>query len=116
MSSSSDTELETSSDSESEISSNSIPESEMICHKSSLFPASFNRFGKFREESKGIDVVIKSGSLQFEAHKLVLASAIPYFDAQLMSSWKNGAEISLDIPGVDPEIIISGFIFISSHK
>ncbi|CAG5113904.1 Oidioi.mRNA.OKI2018_I69.chr2.g7994.t1.cds [Oikopleura dioica] len=114
MSSSSDTELETSSytdsetspDTESEISSNSIPESEMICHES-LFPASFNRFCKFREESKGIDVVIKSGSLRFEAHKLVLASAIPYFEAHLMTSWKNGAEISLDIPGVDPEIIIS---------
>ena len=81
---------------------------EVYCHKSSLFSSSFNRFAKFREESKAIDVVIKSGPLVFEAHQLVLASAIPYFETQLMSSWKKGDEILLEIPGVDPAIITSG--------
>ena len=99
MSSSSDPEIESDPDSGSEV----------ICHESSLFPASFGHFAKLRKQSKKIDIVIKSGPLRFEAHQILLISAIPYFETQLLSSFENGAEISIEIPGVeDPEIVISG--------
>jgi len=81
---------------------------EVICHKSSLFPTCFNRLAKFREESKAIDVVIKSGPLRIGAHKVVICSAIPYFQGLFMSPVAPGeTEVSIEIPGVDPAIIIS---------
>jgi len=81
---------------------------EIICHKSSLFPTCFNRLAKFREESKAIDVVIKSGPLRIGAHKVVICSAIPYFQGLFMSPVApDETEVSIEIPGVDPAIIIS---------
>ena len=81
---------------------------EVICHKSSLFPTCFNRLAKFREESKAIDVVIKSGPLRIGAHKVVICSAIPYFQGLFMSPVApDETEVSIEIPGVDPAIIIS---------
>ena len=81
--------------------------SEKVTHRSSLFVTCFDRLSQFRRQSSAIDVVVKTGPLRIGAHKIVLAAAIPFFQGLFLSPVApTSGEIDLDVPGVDPNVII----------
>ena len=85
-----------------------IGTTEKVSHRSSLFVTCYDRLSAFRRQGQAIDIVIKTGPLRIGAHKIVLAASIPFFQGLFLSPVApTGNEIDLDIPAVDPNIIIS---------
>ncbi|XP_073532630.1 kelch-like protein 10 [Phyllobates terribilis] len=70
-----------------------------------MTPGAYTIFNELRMEGKLCDVIIKVGSVEFNAHKNILCGCSPYFRAMFTNRWKNSEEKVYDISGVAPEIM-----------
>ncbi|XP_057318662.1 speckle-type POZ protein B-like [Microplitis mediator] len=62
------------------------------------------------------DIVIVVGNKKFRAHKLILGTRSPVFDAMLSHDMKEKKENKIEIPDVDPEIFKKLLEFIYTDK
>ncbi|KAK9752514.1 BTB/POZ domain [Popillia japonica] len=58
-----------------------ISNESLVFQQNDLFPSAFPMMEEIRRQGKLCDVVLKIDDQAFSAHKIVLASTIPYFHA-----------------------------------
>ncbi|XP_050308628.1 kelch-like protein 18 [Anthonomus grandis grandis] len=73
----------------------------MIFQQNDLFPSAFPLMADIRRQGKLCDVILKVEGQQFSAHKLVLASTIPYFHAMFMNDMVEARNKEIEIKCID---------------
>ncbi|XP_030764134.1 kelch-like protein 18 [Sitophilus oryzae] len=73
----------------------------LIFQQNDLFPSAFPLMADIRRQGKLCDVVLKVEGQHFSAHKIVLASTIPYFHAMFMNDMVESRNKEIEIKCID---------------
>lgn len=73
----------------------------IIFQQQELFPAAFPIMEEIRRQGKLCDLVLKVDDQSFSAHKIVLASTIPYFQAMFTHDMIESKQKEITIQGID---------------
>lgn len=65
----------------------------------------YQNFVRYKKNKQFCDVTLKVGDREISAHRIVLAASIPYFDAMFNGSFRENHESSIEIQGVDPDVL-----------
>jgi len=74
-------------------------------HCKSSFNEAFKKMQHIRREGKLCDIVLTTQNSRFSAHRIVLASQIPYFEGMLLSGMTEQNKIEIEISGVEPHTL-----------
>lgn len=73
----------------------------MIFQQNDLFPSAFPTMEEIRRQGKLCDVVLKIDDQSFSAHKIVLASTIPYFNAMFTTDMVESRQQEIQMQGIE---------------
>ncbi|KAJ8959731.1 hypothetical protein NQ314_006155 [Rhamnusium bicolor] len=73
----------------------------LVFQQNDLFPSAFPLMADIRRQGKLCDVVLKVDGQHFSAHKIVLASTIPYFHAMFMNDMIESRNKEIEIKCID---------------
>ena len=74
-------------------------------HCQSSFNEAFKKMQHIRREGKLCDIVLRTQNSRFSAHRIVLASQIPYFEGMLLSGMIEQDKNEIEIAGVEPHTL-----------
>ncbi|XP_022916933.1 kelch-like protein 18 [Onthophagus taurus] len=72
-----------------------------VFQQNDLFPSSFPIMEEIRRQGKLCDVVLKIDDQSFSAHKIILASTIPYFHAMFTNDMVESRQQEIEIHGIE---------------
>ena len=87
------------------------------------FTAVFSKLTKLKVSDELCDITIKIESREFRAHKLILISCCPYFEAMFLSGMSESRQQQVELQGIDPsafeailELFYTGKICITAES
>ncbi|GJQ72025.1 hypothetical protein Trydic_g3127 [Trypoxylus dichotomus] len=78
-----------------------ISNESLVFQQNDLFPSAFPMMEEIRRQGKLCDVVLKIDDQAFSAHKIVLASTIPYFHAMFTNDMVESRQHEIKMHGID---------------
>ena len=66
------------------------------------FTAVFSKLAKLKVSDELCDITVKIESREFRAHKLILISCSPYFEAMFLSGMSESRQQRVELQGIDP--------------
>lgn len=78
-------------------------EGEHVYQPDGLFSEAFAKLEKLRVNQLLCDIVVKVAGKRFHAHKVVLVSCCPYFEAMFLSGMTESKQTEVDLQGVEPD-------------
>ncbi|XP_074040860.1 kelch like family member 18 [Leptinotarsa decemlineata] len=88
----------------------------LVFQQNDLFPSAFPVLADIRRQGKLCDVVLKVNGQHFSAHKIVLASTIPYFYAMFMNDMIESRNKEIEIKCIDATALEALINFAYSGK
>nr|VZI35006.1 unnamed protein product [Spirometra erinaceieuropaei] len=67
--------------------------------------SAFAKMNTFRKRGQLCDIVVKVGSREFPAHRVVLAASSDYFDAMFSSGMAESAQLEVELKSVSPDVM-----------